>query len=114
MLLDSGGSASSPSVLSTDPAATPGSSHLLHLQEDPSGTGLHGRWGPNRTAQEEDREGATVQKGFGGRRALVPPSPRFASAGVWGQGKGLRMGTGGGVQIPESQGAVPGAEGEEH
>lgn len=39
MLLDSGGSESSPFALSTGPAASPGSSHLPHLKEDRSETG---------------------------------------------------------------------------
>lgn len=81
MLLDSGGSESSPSALSTDPAAIPGSSHLPHLKEDRSGTGLRGKWGTD--IPGGDRRSNCTNR-FGGSRALVLPTPRFASAGVWG------------------------------
>lgn len=90
-LLDSGGSESSLSVLSTDPAAIPGHSHLPHLKEDRSGTGLHGRW-ENRQPRAEEGERSIVQKGLRDSGALVLPSPRFASAGVRGDGNRAGMG----------------------
>lgn len=84
MLLDSGGSESSASALSTDPAAIPGSSHLPRLKEDSLGTGLRGKWGTDGPGGDK-RSNCTNR--FGGSRALVLPTPRFASAGVWGISK---------------------------
>ena len=85
--LDHGGSESSPSAPSTDPAATPGSSPLPRLQEDRSG--LHG----GRSGEPGKQRGeATARKGSGGGRALGLPSPRSASAGVWGRGDRVGVG----------------------
>jgi hypothetical protein len=78
-LLDSRGSESFPSALSTDPAAIPRSSHLPHLKEGRSGTSVHGKW-ENRQLKEERGE-AIIQKGLGGSRTLLLPSPM--EPGTW-------------------------------
>lgn len=67
--------------VSPHPAAIPGSSHLPRLKEDSLGTGLRGKWGTDGPGGDK-RSNCTNR--FGGSRALVLPTPRFASARVWG------------------------------
>ena len=49
-------------------------------------------WGTEWRAREQQRGKATARKGYAGSRALVLPSPRAASAGVWGCGDRVRWG----------------------
>ena len=90
MRLDSGGSENSPSALGTDPAATPGSSHLPHLQEDRSGTGLHGGWNGEPGRRREGKRLHEKDVGPAGpqsspHQGLLPLEPGDLGTGLgWG------------------------------
>lgn len=101
MLPDSGGSRSSFFALSTDPAAIPGNLCLPHL-EDRSGTSVHETGGMD---SPEGREKDQLHRQVGS--AAGPYSSKLTSGHVWGYGNRRVEGK---MQIPESQGAVPGAE----
>lgn len=90
--LDSGGSESSPSAPSTDPAATPGSSHLPHLQEDRSETGSMGD-GMESPGAAEGKSDCTER--ICGQQGPRPPLTKGCfrwSLGMWGQGQVGRRG----------------------
>lgn len=85
-LPDSVGCASSPSALRTDPAAIPGNSHLLRLEDDRSEQVSTGNGETDSPGGGERR--AIVQKVWGAAQPHPHPGPRFASVGVWGYGTG--------------------------
>lgn len=111
-LPDSVGCASSPSALRTDPAAIPGNSHLLRLEDDRSEQVSTGNGETDSPGGGERKE--RLYKKFGGQHSPTPTQDQ----GLLQSESGDMVQAGGGmegkVEIPEPQGAVSRQEGKEH